>query len=203
MFPRLIILAALVSALSTPGRSQDSQSLGDLARQVRSQKGAAQSKRVITNDDLPSGSAASVLGLENPGDAASIAKPGTESSALASLARWESAVKKIDSMDRATLLRVALQGANPDFPGRGNWEGRLFTSKQTYVSQGLDLTQRARQLLEVARALQDAQAKPDDPRVKDLSENLKGLVREAVRSDAAFQAVILEGRDLAHQAPAH
>jgi len=38
MFPRLIILATLVSVLSTPGRCQDSQSLGDLARQLRSQK---------------------------------------------------------------------------------------------------------------------------------------------------------------------
>jgi len=202
MFPRLIILAALVSAYSTPGRSQDSQSLGDLARQARSQKGASQSKRVITNDDLPSASAASVLGLENPGDAASIAKPGADTSALASVARWESVVKKVESMDRATLLRVALQGSNPDFPGHGNWEQRLFTAKQTYVSQGLDLTQRARQLLELAQALQNAQAKTDDPRVKDLSANLKELVRDAVRSDAAFQAVILEGRDLAHQAPA-
>ena len=203
MFPRLIILAALVSVLSTPGHSQDSQSLGDLARQLRSQKSAAQPKRVITNDDLPSASAVTIFGLEEPGDPASSAKPGTESSTLASLARWESVVKKIDSMDRATLLKVALQGANPDFPGHGNWEDRLFTAKQTYVSQGLDLIQRARQLLESAQALKNAQAKPDDPQVKDLAENLKELVLESVRSDTAFQAVILEGRDLAHQPSAH
>jgi hypothetical protein len=201
--PRLIILAALASVLSTPGHGQDSQSLGDLARQVRSQKSTAQPKRVITNDDIPSASAGTVLGLDNPGDPASLAKPGAESSALASLARWESVVKKIDAMDRATLLRVALQGANPDFPGYGAWQDRLFTAKQTYVSQGLEHIRRARQLLESAQALKNAQAKPEDPQVKDLAENLKGLVREAVRSDAAFQAVILEGRDLAHQAPAH
>lgn len=203
MFLRLIILAALVSALSAPGHGQDSQSLGDLARQVRSQKSAAQPKRVITNDDLPAASAGTVLGLENAGDAASIAKPDAESAPLASLARWELVVKKIDSMDRATLLKVALQGANPDFPGHANWEDRFFTAKQAYVSQGQDLVQRARQLLESAQALRNAQAKPDDPRVKDLAENLKGVVREAVHSDAAFQAVILEGRDLAHQGPAH
>jgi hypothetical protein len=203
MVPRLIILAALISVLSTPGYSQDSPSLGDLARQLQNQKSTARSKRVITNDDLPSASAVTILGLEKPGDPVNPAKLGVESSALASLARWESVVKKIDSMDRATLLRVALQGANSDFPGQGNWEDRLFTAKQTYVSQGLDLIQRAKQLLASAQTLQNAQAKADDPRVKDLAQNLQGLVRESVRSDAAFQAVILEGRDLAHQAPAH
>lgn len=203
MFPRWIILAALVSVLSTPGRSQDSPSLGDLARQLRSQKSTAQPKTVITNDDLPSASAVTILGLEKPVDMASSTKPGADSSPLASLSRWKSVVKQIDSMDRVTLLKVALHGANPDFPGRGNWEERLFTAKQTYVSQGLEHIQRARQLLESAQTLKSAQADADDPRVKELGESLKGLVRESVRSDAAFQAVILEGRDLAHQAPAH
>ena len=203
MFPRLIILAALVSVLSTPGHSQDSQSLGDLARQLQSQKSAAQPKRVITNDDLPSASTVTILGLEKPVDPASSTKPGTDSSPLASLAQWESVVKQIDSMDRATLLKLALHGANPDFPGHGNWEERLFTAKQTYVSEGLEHIQRAKQLLTLAHALKSAQANADDPRVKELGESLKGLVRESVRSDAAFQAVILEGRDLAHQAPPH
>ena len=205
MFPRLIILAAIVSVLSTPGRSQDSQSqsLGDLARQLRSQKSTAQPKTVITNDDLPSASASTILGLKNPVDLASSTKAETDSSPLASLAQWESVVKQIDSIDRATLLKLALHGANPDFPGHGNWEERLFTAKQTYVSPGQELMQRARQLLAEAHALKSAQANADDPRVKELGESLKEVVRESVRADAAFQAVILEGRDLAHQAPAH
>jgi uncharacterized protein with NRDE domain len=151
----------------------------------------------------PSTSAGTVLGLETPGDSAAVAKPGAESSALASLTRWESVVKKIDSMDRATLVRLALQGANPNFPGSSAWEDRLFKAKRTYVSQGLDLTQRARQLLDSAQTLKNAQATADDPRVKDLAENLKELLRESVRADAAFQAVILEGRDLAHQELLH
>jgi hypothetical protein len=203
MFCRLILLAALVSVLSTTGRSQDSQSqsLGDLARQLRSQKGSAQPKTVITNDDLPSASAGTILGLQSPVDLANSTKPGTDSSPLASLTQWESVVKQIDSIDRATLLKLVLHGANPDFPGHGNWEERLFTAKQTYVSQGQELTQRARQLLAEAHALKSAQANADDPRVKELGESLKELVRESVRADAAFQAVILEGRDLAHQAP--
>jgi hypothetical protein len=66
MFRTLIILAALVSVLSTPGRSQDSRSLGDLARQPRSQKSGAQPKTAITNDDLTSTSAVTILGLGKP-----------------------------------------------------------------------------------------------------------------------------------------
>jgi hypothetical protein len=117
------------------------------------------------------------------------------------LAQWESVVKQIDSLDRATLLKLALHGANPDFPGHANWEERCFTAKQTYVSQGLKLIQRGRELWASAQALKTAQAGVDDPRVKQLDENLKELVRESVRTDAAFQAVVLEGRDLARQAP--
>jgi hypothetical protein len=202
MFPRLIVLVVLVSVLATPGRCQESQSLGDLARQLRSQKSSTQPKKVITNDDLPSASAVDILGLEKPVDPSSSTNPEIGSSALASLSRWEWVVKQIDSMDRATLSKVALQGASPDFPGHANWEDRLFTAKQTYVSQGKEHIQRAKQLLASAQALKSAQANGNDPRVKGLEENLKELVRESVRSDSAFQAVILEGRDLARQAPA-
>jgi hypothetical protein len=106
-------------------------------------------------------------------------------------------------MDRATLSKLALHGANPDFPGHENWENRLFAAKQVYVSSGLDIIQRARQLWGSAQALKNTQANADDPRVKELTENLKGIVSEAVRSDAAFLAVIMEGRDLARQATAH
>ena len=135
---------ARIGSFDAGTQSGLAQSLGDLARQLRSQKSTAQPKTVITNDDLPSDSAVTSLGLEKPVDPASSTKPGTDSSPLASLAQWESVVKQIDAMDRATLLKLALHGANPDFPGHGNWEERLFTAKQTYVSQGRDLLQRAR-----------------------------------------------------------
>jgi hypothetical protein len=203
VFLRLTILVAVISVLSTPGRSQDSQSLGDLARQLQSQKSTGQPKTVITNDDLPSASPVTIHELEKAVDAAASTKSGTDTSPLASLAHWESVVKEIDSMDRATLLKVALDGANPDFPGHRNWEEKLFAAKQTYVSQGEEYIQRARQLLEMAHALKGAQASPDDPRVKELDENLKRLVRESVGADVAFRTVIMEGRDLAHQVPAH
>jgi hypothetical protein len=204
MFPtRLLVLVALTSVFSMPGRSQDSQSLGDVARQLRGQKSAAPPKTVITNDDLPSASAGNILGLDKPAGAATSANPGADSSPLASLSQLESVVKQLDSMDRGTLLKLALAGANPDFPGHANWEERFFAEKQAYVSQVLDVIQKARQLVTSAQALKGTQASADDPRVKELGESLKGLVRDAVRADAAFQAVVMEGRDLARQAPAH
>jgi hypothetical protein len=199
-WPKWMILAALLSAITFPARGQDSPSLGDVARQMRSQKSASQPKKVITNDDLPAPSTGAVLGLSGSGDPAGIAAPNSQSAALASLSRWELIVKKIDSIDRGALVKLALQGANPDFPGHEKWEDRLMAAKATYVSQGLELIESARQLLESAQALKTAEAKPDDPRVKDLADNLKTLVQQSVRCDAAFQAVILEGRDLAHQA---
>lgn len=203
MLLRLIILAAIASVLSTPGHSQDTQSLGDLARQLRSQKSGAQPKTVITNDDLSTASAANILGLGETDDLKSSVKVGANNSTMSNLAEWESFVKKVDLMDRATLVKLALQGAKADFPGRSSWEERLFTAKQDYVSQGLGLLQKARQLAASAQALKSAQASAEDPRVKQLVDDLQGVVREAVRSDAAFQAVILEGRDLAHSASAH
>jgi hypothetical protein len=203
MFPRLMVLVTLAAFLSAPARSQDSQSLGDVARQLRSQKSTAQPKMIVTNDDLPSASTVAILGLSKPAAPAAATSAGPESSPLAALAQWESVVNQIGSMDRATLLKLALQGVNPDFPGRASWEERLFAAKQAYVTQGLGLIQQARQLLVSAQSLKNAQAGADDPRVKELSERLQGLVQASVRADAAFQAVILEGRDLAHPPPAH
>jgi hypothetical protein len=196
MIRKLAIVAALVWMVSATGRSQDSPSLGDVARQLRAQKSATQHKSVITNDDLSSHAASGVLGLGEPGQASSGSSPQT------ALAHWESFVNKVDATDRSTLVKLALQGSDADFPGRQAWEDRLITAKNIYVSQGRELIEKARQLTASAQALQNSHAKPDDPQVRELTDRLKELVRQSVRSDANFQAIVLEGRDLAHQAPA-
>jgi hypothetical protein len=204
MSRKLTILAALLWILPAWGQTQDSPSLGDVARQLRSQKNGTPSKAVITNEDLPSTSASGVLGLGESDGLRASAKPDANDSPLAALTRWESFVNKMDSIDRPTMVKLALQGSTADFPGRGSWEDRLFAAKQAYVSQGRELTGKARQLAATAQVLKDSHAKADDPRVKDMTDKLKALMQDAVRSDAAFQAIILEGRDLAAaQAPAH
>ena len=108
----------------------------------------------------------------------------------------------IDSLDQATLVKDVLRGSDSDFPGRGKWEERLYAAKQTYALQGHELVQKAKQILVSADNLQGVQ-NPNDPRVKEMANRLQELVRDGVRADAAFQAVILEGRDLASQGAAH
>src|SRR6266566_646326 len=130
------------------------------------------------------------------------AKPGASATPPDELARVESLVNKIDSMDRATLMKAVLEGVDFNFPGRSQWEQKMYAAKLAYVSQGRDLIQKAKQLSASAQSLQ-GNKNPDDPRVKDLTNKLKELVQNGTRADAAFQAVILEGRDLAGQSSPH
>src|ERR1700722_18024395 len=212
--PRILPLfaaCALTLLLGLPGHSQDSPSLGDLARQAQKDKSNAPARKVITNEDLPSGS---VLGSSGSGSglggslnaglgpATPSGKPGAAASPLQSLDRMEATMNQIDSLDRASLVKNVLQGASSDFPGRAKWEERLYAAKLDYVSQGHSLVQRGKQLLASSDSLH-GNRDPHHPRVKELDEQLKDLVRDAVRADATFQAVMLEGRDLAGQASPH
>jgi hypothetical protein len=206
----LFAACALTLLFGLLGHSQDSPSLGDLARQAQKDKSSATTKKVFTNDDLSSGSGAaspkSIAGLNTGfaqgGQPATPDKQGTASSPAEDLARMESLLKMVASWDRATLVKNILQGSDVNFPGRSNWEERLFAAKQTYVSQGRVLIQQAKQLEAMAESLQGVHD-PNDPRVKDMSARLQQLVQESVRTGAAFQAVVLEGKDLASQASAH
>jgi hypothetical protein len=207
----LFAACALTLLLGLPGHSQDPPSLGDLARQAQKDKSNAPARKVITNEDLPSGSvlgssgSGSILGGSlnaGLGPATTSSKPGAAASPLQSLDRMEATMNRIDSLDRATLVKNVLRGADSDFPGRAKWEERLIAAKQVYVSRGRDLVDRGKQLLASSDSLK-GNHDSNDPRVKQVGEQLKELVRDAVRADAAFQAVMLEGRDLASQAPSH
>jgi hypothetical protein len=78
----------------------------------------------------------------------------------------------------------------------------LYAAKLAYASQGHELVHEAKQIVALSESLRGNQ-NPNDPQVKDLGDRLKELVRDGVRADAAFQAVILEGRDLASQSSSH
>src|SRR5512135_2137928 len=146
--------------------------------------------KVLTNDDLPS----------NPGGG--LGQPGAATSPAEKLAMIETFLDRVESLDRATLVHNALQGRDADFPGRAKWEERLFAAKEAYVAQARDLIQKAKQIVASADSLKGNQD-PNDPRVKEMSARLQALIRGAVRTDSAFQAVMIEGRDLAAQADAH
>jgi hypothetical protein len=212
MTRRLTLIAAcavaLVACAST--RAQDSSpsspSLGDLARQAQKDKDKDKANKatakVLTNDDLPSGSsgASATLGggLGQTAQLTSGSKPGADLSPAEKITMLETVLDRVETLDRATLVRNALNGKDSDFPGRAKWEERLFAAKETYVTQGRELVQKARQIVASAESLKGNQD-PNDPRVKELSVKLQSLIRDAVRMDSAFQAVMIEGRDLAAQ----
>jgi hypothetical protein len=207
---RLNFIAACLLALffCASGNAQDTPSLGDLARQAQKDKANANApaKKVLTNDDLPSrsstGAGLGSSGLGAIGAPAADGKPGAAPSPEQAVGQMEALISQIDSLDRATLVKNALQGLDSDFPGRSNWEQRLFSAKQIYVARGRDLLQKAKQIQATAETLKGVQD-PNDPRVKDLTNRLQGLVRDGTQMDATFQAVILEGRDLAGQTSGH
>ena len=204
----LIAACALALVACASMRAQDSSSsspsLGDLARQAQKDKDKTNkpTAKVLTNDDLPSGSggASATLGggLGQTAQLSSGSKPGADLSPAEKIAMLETVLDRVETLDRATLVHNALNGKDVDFPGRAKWEERLFAAKETYVTQGRELVQKARQIVASAESLKGNQD-PNDPRVKELSVKLQSLIRDAVRMDSAFQAVMIEGRDLAAQ----
>jgi hypothetical protein len=207
---RVTLLAALVWAMipCTPGYAQEQQpSLGDVARQARKDKAAKSatpSKAVITEETLPSSGGSGGFGLGDLGDSKTSGSTDPVAAAYAGLDRGEAAMNKLAPMDRSTLAKLALGSNDVDFPGRRNWEEKLFSAKQAYVAHARDLIRETRDMLAKAQALHDAQGpnektSPDDPRVKDMMSRLQDIVREAVRADSAFQAIVMEGQDLAKE----
>jgi hypothetical protein len=197
-----LLASVLVLLFCLPGHGQDSPSLGDLARQLQKEKGNTPGTKTITNDDIPSASAPSSSAIGEVSNSRVPGKPGPSANPSEELARIESMLSKIDSLDRATLAKAVLEGVDSNFPGRSQWEQKMYAAKLVYVAQGRELMQKAKQLQASAQSLQGGRD-PNDPRVKDLTNRLKELVRDGVRADATFQAVILEGRDLASQSSSH
>jgi hypothetical protein len=208
----LIVASALALVTFSSARSQDSPSsspsLGDIARQAQKDKDKASKPpaKVFTNDDMSSGSGGDSALLDgSAGQGAQIpagSKPGAVPSPAEKLAKMEALLDQVESLDRATLVRTALEGKDTDFPGRAKWEERLLAAKQTYVAQAREEVQKARHIVATADSLKGIQD-PDDPRVTEMKASLQALIREAVQTESAFQAVMIEGRDLAAQPAAH
>jgi hypothetical protein len=206
---KLIAASALTFFFCVAGHGQDSPSLGDLARQAQKDKDKSDkpAARVITNDDLPSRSSSgrSSSASSTPGAGpGKVVQPGatgtpeTISTPAEGLEKIQSTLDEVDSLDRAALSSTVLDGNNSNFPGRAQWEEKLFAAKQTFVSQGRALLQKARQLEASAEGMKDIQD-PNDPRVKSFSAKLEQLVQENQQNSEAFQAVVAQGKELAIQ----
>lgn len=204
----LLAVAAVLflSALSAQAQEQQQprQSLGEIARQARKareekERNSGPAKTVVTDDSLASskpGGALSFGQLDN-GKA-----PTSEALANAqkSFDRADRMLNLLEPMDRTTLAKHALQGRDVDFPGRRGWEDKLYVAKQYYVSHGRDLIRQTRDLVSNSQSLRASGAGPNDPRVQDLSHRALQLMQDASRTDADFEAVLLEGQDMAKQA---
>jgi hypothetical protein len=199
---------ALALAVCAPGRAQDSStpaspSLGDIARQAQKDKAGKPTAKVITNDDVSSdsGNISSPLGTGTSRGAytASYGNAGDSHSSEAGLAKLQAALDHLSSLDRAGLAAEVLQGNQVNFQGRPQWEAKMFTAKQTFVSQLRGLIQQAVQIEVSAQALKGVQDS-NDPRVKALNARLQQLMAATIQDSAAFQAVAEEGKDLAAQA---
>ncbi len=200
-----LLVATWVLMPPVPGYAQDQPSLGDVARQVRKdkEKNATQPKTVITDDTMPSSKA--LNGLGDLGSSQGGADGSRIANALAGLEKAEAALNKLDPLDRATLAKAALLDNDVDFPDRRSWEDKLYGAKQQYVSHGRELFREMRQILADVQAMQAAQGgqgklSPNDPRAQQLLHRVQEILQDAIRTESAYQSVVMEGWDHAKQA---
>lgn len=210
MFRKMSFLPAFVWSLIpfTPVVAQDQPSLGDVARQARKDKenqNNAKPKTVITDDTLPSSKGLAGLSLADVGSSQGSASGDALARASAKFAEAEANLKILDGLDRPTLAKAALLDNDVDFPNRRGWEDKLFVAKEHYVSHERDLIVELRQIIAQAQSWKSAQGadgklSPSDPRVQQMKQRLQEIIQDAIRTEEAYRAVVVEGWDLAKQA---
>jgi hypothetical protein len=208
------VVASLLwlAILATPGHAQDQSqdpaqpqpqpSLADVARQARKdrEKNATKPKTVITDESMPSskgltGLAGDIGGSQGGVDSGAMAK------ALAKVEEAETGLRKLESLDRATLAKALLLDNDVDFPNRRAWEDKLYAAKEHYVSHEDQLIAELKQILAQVQSWQgQGKLDPKDPRAQQMRSRLVEIVQDAVRTEQDYRAVVMEGWDLAKQA---
>jgi hypothetical protein len=213
MLRPISVVAALLwlALLATPGYAQDQSqdpaqaqpqpSLADVARQARKdrERNAVKPKTVITDENMPSSK-----GLTGLGDLAGSqggVDSGAMEKALAKVAEAEAGLRKLESLDRATLAKAILLDSDVDFPNRRAWEDKLYTAKEHYVShEGEQIAEMKQILAQVQSWQSQGKLDPKDPRAQQMKSKLVEIVQDAVRTEQDYRAVVMEGWDLAKQA---
>ena len=120
---------------------------------------------------------------------------------MAKVAEAEVGLRKLESLDRATLAKAILLGNDVDFPSRGAWEDKLYAAKERYVSHEGKLITEMKQILAQVQSWQSqGKLDPKDPRAQQMKSRLVEIVQDAVRTEQDYRAVVMEGWDLAKQA---
>lgn len=203
---RFLLVVPGLAILSAPGQAQETQepppsppSLADVARQARKdkEKNVSKAKAVVTDDNL-----AASVGL---GGVSIVGADDKLAQAMTKVDEAEGNLKQLDALDRSALAKAVLMENNVDFPGRRNWEDKLFAEKQRYVSHQRELITEMRQ---VVRQIQDMEAAsgpqgkldPNNPQVKQVKQRLADITQDATRTEQSYRAVVTEGTDLAKKA---
>jgi hypothetical protein len=208
------VVASLLwlAVLATPGHAQDQSqdpaqaqpqpSLADVARLARKdrEKNAAKPKTVITDENMPSGKG--LTGLSGDfGASQSGVDSGGMDKALAKVAEAEAGLRKLESLDRATLAKAILLDNDVDFPSRGAWEDKLYAAKEHYVSHEGELIAEMKQILAQLQSWRSqGKLDPKDPRAQQMKSRLVEIVQDAVRTEQGYRAIVMEGWDLVKQA---
>lgn len=204
---RFLLVVPGLAILSAPGQAQEQTqepppsppSLADVARQARKdkEKNVSKAKAVVTDDNL-----AASVGL---GGVSIVGADDKLAQAMTKVDEAEGNLKQLDALDRSALAKAVLMENNVDFPGRRNWEDKLFAEKQRYVSHQRELITEMRQ---VVRQIQDMEAAsgpqgkldPNNPQVKQVKQRLADITQDATRTEQSYRAVVTEGTDLAKKA---
>jgi hypothetical protein len=214
------LIAAGVAIATTPcGFAQDAQpSVADAARAAAAAKKdkdkAAATKTVITEDSLGSGAAVALKtagansagGTTSGSNAASNSGGGSMNSASldeawARLQATEATLNQFEPLGKAEVGATVLGGFTGDFPGRTEWEEKMYAEKTAYVARSRQLIQAMKEaLLQMAQMNSgDQKLSPNDPKVVALTKRTTQLMQMAGKTEGEFQSVVSEGRALAKQ----
>lgn len=184
-----------------PVQPQPQPSLADVARQARKdkEKNASKPKTVITDENMPSSQGLTGVASDLGGPQGGVNNDAM-AKALAKVAEAEAGLKKLQSLDRATLAKAILLDNDVDFPNRRAWEDKLYAAKEHYVSHEGELIV---ELKQIVAQLQEWQSQgkldPKDPRAQQMKSRVAEIMQDAVRTEQGYRAVVMEGWDLAKQ----
>jgi hypothetical protein len=218
-----VLVAVGAAGLMTPcGVAQDAQpSVADAARAAAAAKKDKDknnaAKTVITDDSLGSGAVAtskaggaaaagtaqgsgSVSGAAS-GDAAGGSGMNSASldAAWARLQATEASLDQLEPLGKSEVATTVLGGNSADFPGRADWEEKMYAEKTTYVVRSRQLIAAMKEaLLRMAQMNSgDQKLSSHDPQVMSLTRKTTQLMQLAQKTEAEFQSVVSEGRSMA------
>jgi hypothetical protein len=216
-FGLAVAIAAGTAILAAPcgfAQTQDAQpSVADAARAAAAAKKdkekAAASKNVITDESLGSGAAVTskggVGGATGAGaTTAPAAGGGANSAALdeawARLQSTEASLERLEPMGKSEVASTVLGGSTTDFPGRAEWEEKMYAEKTSYCARSRQLIAAMKEALLRMAAMNSGDQKvtsSNDTRVVSLTRKTTQLMQLAAKTEQEFQGVIAEGRQLA------